>query len=66
MNLFESTDIFLAKVKKEFDNIMIGHEVPESDRTQLWNGVLSEFENRFGDNSSDLIDFESLICIAKK
>lgn len=45
---------------------MIGHEVPESDRTQLWNGVLSEFENRFGDNSSDLIDFESLICIAKK
>ena len=59
-------DQFLKGIENEFNGYMLQLKISKADKKELWKTVQSEYYAKFGDDSTDLINFENIICIAKK
>lgn len=62
----ESHESYLKMQKSSFDNKMKALNYSKKDATELWEKVEHEYYSKFGPESDNVIDFETIICIAKK
>ena len=64
---FESDEIFLnGMVKFEFDKFIAAKKYDAKKKEELWGKVKEEYYIQFGEGTSDIVDFEAIVVIAKK
>ena len=63
---FESDEfITMGLLRPEFEKV-IEDKGLEKEQDELWAKVLKEYEDTFGDHTDEILDFENIVCIAKK